>query len=356
MAILPQSRAVVLVQSPGVVKVAVMPTPQPSPTQILIGCSFVGLNPSDTKMVEAGMPLDSVAGLDFAGVVVSKGANRHTSVKVGDRVCGVALGYNREDSSTGAFAEYIVAEEHLVLPIPGNMSFEEAATLPVALLTAGMVMYKTLALKCQPLCDSRHFLVYGGSTTSGIIMIQLLRHSGFRPIAVCSPRNFDLVRAAGAAAVYDYRSTTCAADILSLTKNKLVYAVDCITNSESMKICYGALGSKGGRYVALDSFLISGHSRRAVRPSWVFAMSAFGCAVDWVAPYKCGPSLADRDFAENWFREATLLVHDGIVRPHRYRVVGDSLQSVGEGLKELHRGQVSGVKLVCAVGNTTRCH
>lgn len=116
-----------------------------------------------------------------------------------------------------------------------------------------------------------------------------------------------------------------------------------------MRICYEALGAAGGRYVALDSFPIASHSRRAVRPSWVFAMSAFGSAVDWVAPYKCGASPADREFAAAWTREVAALVGAGDVRPPRYRVVGETLDDVGQGLEELRSGRVSGTKLVCIV-------
>ncbi|TKW51838.1 Enoyl reductase LovC [Colletotrichum tanaceti] len=116
-----------------------------------------------------------------------------------------------------------------------------------------------------------------------------------------------------------------------------------------MNICYDAMGAAAGRYVALDSFPVASHSRRAVRPSWVFAMTAFGCAVDWVAPYKCRPSPADRLFAESWMRRAADLVRDGHVRPLRFRVVGDSLGDVSKGLEELRRGAVSGEKLVCIV-------
>lgn len=169
-------------------------------------------------------------------------------------------------------------------------------------------------------------------------------------MATCSPHNFPLVKAAGAAATFDYKSPTCAADIRTFTKNQLSFAADCITTPDSMKLCYEALGEGAGRYVALDSFPVSGHSRRSVRPSWVFAMSAFGAAVDWVAPYKCAPSRADRDFAGVWTQEAAALVREGTIRPLRYRVVGESLEDVSLGLEELRSGRVSGEKLVCRVG------
>lgn len=172
---------------------------------------------------------------------------------------------------------------------------------------------------------------------------------GFIPVATCSPHNFNLVKTTGAEAAFDYNSPTCASDIREFTRNQLAYAADCITTADSMKICYESLGAEGGRYVALDSFPIASHSRRAVRPSWVFAMSAFGSAVDWVAPYKCDPSPADRDFAAAWTREVAGLVRDGAVKPLRYRVIGETLEDVAKGLEELRSGRVSGMKLVCLI-------
>lgn len=168
-------------------------------------------------------------------------------------------------------------------------------------------------------------------------------------MVTCSPHNFDLVKTTGAEAAFDYRSPTCAANIREFTTDQLAYAADCITTADSMKICYESLGAGGGRYVALDSFPIASHFRRAVRPSWVFAMSAFGSVVDWVAPYKCDASQADRDFAAAWTREVAGLVRNGVVKPLRYRVIGEMLEDVDEGLEELRSGRVSGIKLVCLV-------
>lgn len=172
---------------------------------------------------------------------------------------------------------------------------------------------------------------------------------GFIPVVTCSPHNFDLVKTAGAAKAFDYKSPTCAEDIREFTVDQLAHAADCITTADSMRICYESIGAQGGRYVALDSFPIASHSRRAVRPSWVFAMSAFGSAVDWVAPYKCDGSQADRDFAAAWTRDVAGLVRDGAIKPLRYRVIGETLEDIDKGLEELGSGRVSGTKLVCLV-------
>jgi aspyridone synthetase trans-acting enoyl reductase len=183
-------------------------------------------------------------------------------------------------------------------------------------------------------------------------VLTLVISSGFIPVVTCSPHNFDLVKSTGAEAAFDYKSPTCASDIRDFTKHQLAYAADCITTTESMKTCYESLGTEGGRYVALDSFSIASHSRRSVGPSWVFAMSAFGSAVDWVAPYKCEASPADRTFAAVWMREVGGLVRDGTVKPLPHRIIGQTLGDIDKGLEELRSGRVSGMKLVCSVNKS----
>ncbi|KAG8160819.1 hypothetical protein KVR01_009083 [Diaporthe batatas] len=349
MTLLPKSRNAVIVHGREAAKLITTSIPVLSPTNVLVKTACVGLNPSDVKMIQAGMPQGSMAGLDFAGIVISKGTNVCSDIRPGDRVCGVAFGYNNNNNTTGAFSEYVVAEEHTLFRIPDSISFEEAATLPCGLLTGGMVLHNTMKLRSVQSEQTRYALVYGGSTASGLCMIQLLRHCGFVPVVTCSPHNFDLVKETGAEAAFDYQSSTCACDIRDFTSNQLAYAADCITTADSMRICYESLGADGGRYVALDSFPIASHSRRAVRPSWVFAMSAFGSAVDWVAPYRCDASPADHDFATNWMKEVSRLVSDGVVKPLRHRVIGETLADIDKGLQELRSGRVSGTKLVCLV-------
>ncbi|KAL8369932.1 hypothetical protein RB595_000337 [Gaeumannomyces hyphopodioides] len=388
---IPPTRSALVVAGPGRLELATQPTPEPGPGQVLVRVACVALNPSDAKMVDAGVPIGSVAGLDFAGVVVAVGPpgpedgakpNR-TEIGVGARVCSLAYGYKRGGGGvTGGFADYVLAEAHLLIPVPVGMTLEDAATLPVGLITGGMVLFRELGLTSRERTvrtaeprqgdsspeedEDRAVLVYGGSTASGLIMIQLLRHAGFDPIAVCSPSNFKLAKSAGATAVFDYHAgpETCAAEIRDHTAGRLRLAIDCITSPDSMRLCYGALrllseqqaGSEGvmgdSRYVALDSFPVSGHTRRAVRPSWVFAMTGFGAPVDWTGPYRCDARPDHREFAARWMRdEVPRLLEQGAVKPlARTRVQGRSLLDVQAGLRELSEGRVSGEKLVCVLG------
>ncbi|TLS31068.1 hypothetical protein PpBr36_02607 [Pyricularia pennisetigena] len=418
MAAIPPTRSALVVSGPGQLDLVTQPMPEPGPGQVLVRVACVALNPSDAKMVNAGVPLGSVAGLDFAGVVVAVGPpagsfpatngqddppkeEHGRQITIGSRVCSLAFGYNKDGGLTGGFADYVLAEAHLLVPVPDGMALDETATLPVGLITGGMVLFHELGLDATERAmhdsdlaeeeeeeekkkkdildhqDRRTALVYGGSTASGLIMIQLLKQqvtnsAGFDPIAVCSPSNFQLVKSAGATAVFDYRAgpEDCAAEIRTHTRDRLQLAIDCITSPDSMRVCYGALrpapslsgrGRDDGaglavvgdsRYVALDSFPASGHTRRAVRPSWVFAMSGFGKPVDWTGPYRCEALPDHREFAARWMREVVpRLLEQGAVKPlARTRVLGRSLVDVRGGLRLLSEGRVSGEKLVCVLG------
>lgn len=173
---LPPKRHGLLVSKPGELQPSPLAMPQLSPGQVLVKTSCVALNPSDAKMVAAGLPRGSLAGLDFSGTVVAVAPGEVSgSTPVGARVCGLACGYSEEEGAAGAFADYVVAEAEFLLRVPDSMSLEQAATLPVGVLTAGMVLFNTLRLREKKPEEDRHVLVYGGSTASGIFIIQVLR-------------------------------------------------------------------------------------------------------------------------------------------------------------------------------------
>ncbi|TLD11805.1 hypothetical protein PspLS_11640 [Pyricularia sp. CBS 133598] len=401
---IPPSRSALIVSGPGQLELVMQAMPKPGPGQVLVRAACVALNPSDAKMVNAGFPSGSVAGLDFAGVVVAIGPppiglftesigkddnpkeEEGCGIEIGSRVCSLAFGYNKDGGLTGAFADYILAETHLLVPVPKGMTFEEAATLPVGLITGGIVLFQELGLtgtekaayeielgqKKEEIKNSqnRTVLVYGGSTASGLILIQLLKHAGFNPITVCSPTNFELVKSAGATAVFDYHTGPgdCEAKIREHTSDRLRLAIDCIASPFSMSVCYSALsraestrpGQNEGvgvvvghsRYIALNSYPVSGHTRRAVRPSWVFAMSAFGKPVEWTGPYKCEARLGDRKFAAKWMHKMIpRLLEQGAIKPlAKIRVMGKLLVNLRDGLQLLDEGRVSGEKLIYSIG------
>jgi NADPH:quinone reductase-like Zn-dependent oxidoreductase len=130
-----------------------------------------------------------VRGVDLAGVVEAVGKNVKR-LQPGDEVFG---------SCTGAFAEYVSAEEKSFVPKPASMTFEQAAAVPVAGCTALQAL-RDIG-KVQP---GQKVLINGAAGGVGTFAVQIARSFGAEVTGVCSTRNVDLVRSIGADHVVDY--------------------------------------------------------------------------------------------------------------------------------------------------------
>jgi NADPH:quinone reductase-like Zn-dependent oxidoreductase len=128
-------------------------------------------------------------GVDLAGEVEAVGANV-TRFKPGDEVFG---------ARPGAFAEYVTVREDQVSPKPATVTFEAAAAVPVAALTA----LQALRDKGR-IADGQQVLINGASGGVGTFAVQIAKSYGAEVTGVCSPRNVDLVRSLGADHVIDY--------------------------------------------------------------------------------------------------------------------------------------------------------
>ena len=118
-----------------------------------------------------------------------------------------------------------------------------------------------------------------------------------------------------------------------------------------MKICYTAIGSQGGHYVALDPFPIRVHTRRSIKPNWIIAYTIFNKPINWRRPFQRDPRPADREFGEGWFRLSQTLLDAGAITPHPHRKQASGLAGVIGGIDQVRRGLVAGTKLVYEVTN-----
>jgi len=134
-------------------------------------------------------PKSRLTGNDFAGIVEAVGKDV-TGFEPGDEVFG---------ANTGALAEIVRTMEGWVAPKPANLSFEEAAAVPIAALTAlqGLRDHGQV----QP---GQHVLVHGASGGVGTFSVQIAKALGAEVTAVCSTRNVEQARALGADHVVDY--------------------------------------------------------------------------------------------------------------------------------------------------------
>jgi NADPH:quinone reductase-like Zn-dependent oxidoreductase len=130
-----------------------------------------------------------VRGVDVAGVVEAVGQSV-TRFRPGDEVYG---------GCQGAFAEYASAGEDELAPKPANLTFEQAAGVPVAGLTALKAMRDAAHVR-----PGQQVLINGASGGVGIFAVQIARAFGAEVTGVCSTRNIDLVKSIGAEHVVDY--------------------------------------------------------------------------------------------------------------------------------------------------------
>ncbi len=187
--------------SPAVLKVEESIKPSPAADEILVKVHAAAVNPLDWHYMRGepyvmrlssgiGAPNDSSMGVDFSGTVEAVGQDVRR-FKVGDAVFG---------GRGGALAEYVtVRESRAVVHKPENLSFEQAAALPIAAVTALQGLRDHGRLK-----SGQKVLINGASGGVGTFAIQLAKSIGAEVTGVCSTRNVELVRSLGADHVIDY--------------------------------------------------------------------------------------------------------------------------------------------------------
>ncbi|TFF40842.1 NAD(P)H-quinone oxidoreductase [Mucilaginibacter psychrotolerans] len=154
---------------PEVLQLADRPTPTYSANEVLIKVMAAGINRPDVFQRKGnypppdGAPKD-IPGLEIAGIVAQVGAGV-SRWKVGDKVCALVIG--------GAYAEYCPAPEGQCLPIPANLTFAEAASLPETFFTVWSNVFDRAGL--QP---GESLLVHGGSSGIGVTAIQMAKALG----------------------------------------------------------------------------------------------------------------------------------------------------------------------------------
>ncbi|KAI1638953.1 zinc-binding dehydrogenase [Biscogniauxia mediterranea] len=341
-------RAVIQDQSGRPVIVEDKPIPALRPGTLLIKTAAVALNPSDYKMGSAFPSPGALIGMDFAGHVVKLDTTR-PDLNIGDAVCGLVHGSNPADHEGGSFAEYVLVPADLVLKVPEGFPLEQAATLGTAVFTACASLWGSLKITVSPDDPAKEpfpVLIYGASTASGTMATQLVRLSGLDPIVTCSSKNFDLVKAYGAQAVFDYTSPDVAREIRSYTKGRLRHALDCITCQESTTCCFNAIGRPGGRYACLEACPAEWKTRDAVKAEFVMSLEVFGKEVKLGGEYGRPADPEKHDMATEFVKVFQRLFNEGSIKPHPVEIVGQGFDSVLKGLTTLKSGGVSGKKLV----------
>jgi NADPH:quinone reductase-like Zn-dependent oxidoreductase len=192
--------------SPAVLKLEEVQKPVPQDDEVLVKVYATSVNAGDWAHLLRGKPFlmrlmgfgllkpkNTILGSDIAGRVEAVGRNVK-QFQSGDEVFGNTARYG-----FGGFAEYVAVPENALILKPTNISFEEAAAVPQAALTA-----------LQGLRDKGHIqkgqkvLIHGAGGGVGTFAVQIAKAFGAEVTAVCSTRNLDIVRSIGADHVIDY--------------------------------------------------------------------------------------------------------------------------------------------------------
>ncbi|MCJ1324021.1 hypothetical protein MMC10_000683 [Thelotrema lepadinum] len=353
-----------------------IPEPTIRPGYIKVKTAAVALNPIDWKYIELLGKPGLLLGADYSGIVEEIGPECQTTLKKGDAVFGCVHGGNMSHKEDGCFSEICLNRDGILAKKPESLSFEEAATFPAAILTSGVSLYQYLGLpipsseKPQATASNEKnaltILVYGGSTATGMMAIQLAKLSGYKVLTTSSPHNFPLLTSLGASHCFSYHSpTTVGAEINTHTSNTLTKALDCIGSPTSASICAAALSTslppsppnpnteaaEGHHYVSLQYAALDLFPRADVKKASLSVYTALGEAfrfLDREVPFVPG----DYAFGRKVFALAETLVEQGRLKPLPVEKKGGGFEGVLGGLQEIREGRVSGRKLVAVVGET----
>ena len=221
--------------SPDVLKCEEIEKPTAGDNEVLIRVRAASVNPFDWHFmrgtpymvrIQAGLrkPKDKRLGVDVAGQVEAVGRNV-TQFRPGDEVFGACR---------GAFAEYACASESALVMKPDNVTFEQAASAPVAAFTA----LQGLRDKGQ-IQPGQKVLINGAAGGVGTFAVQIAKWFGADVTGVCSTRNADMVRSIGADRVIDYTQ-----EDFAKSGQRYDLFFDCVGN-HSLLACRRVLNPKG---------------------------------------------------------------------------------------------------------------
>ncbi|KAJ5930385.1 NAD(P)-binding protein [Penicillium verhagenii] len=177
---------------------------EPLDNEVLVNVQYSGINPADIKHATIGF-YDSVAGYDFAGIVIKSGREKESQFKQGDRVLGFAAPTVDKPQQYGTHQDFHCAR-HFIYHVPVHMPMTDAACLLVVTHTAADAIFNQLELPLSPNGDkSQPLLIWGGSGAVGSSAIQFAKKAGCHPILVtASPKNHSKLLELGATECFDY--------------------------------------------------------------------------------------------------------------------------------------------------------
>ncbi|MCJ1434878.1 hypothetical protein MMC27_004248 [Xylographa pallens] len=333
------------------------PYTPPSPGQLVLRNSALGINPVDWAKQMLGdvmlpyIRYPIVLGEDVAGTVVAVG-DGVSRFHVGDRVLAVACAITSNVPAEGGFQLYTVAREWFTTPLPAHVSFERACVLPLALLTASLGLFSkehlgldlpTVPARPTPTSTdgtpSRVVIIAGGASAVGGTAVQLAASAGYEVVSTASPKNFAHVKRLGAAHVVDYKSATVGEDLSAAVRGRQLCGCFSLGDGTA-DVLAGVLARHDGPGPT---------SMRIARAEGKHSVdSGSGVEVKFIAidPAAIGPASPARPIFEDFLPRA--LAERVLVPAPEPEVVGKGLDQIQDAFM-VHKRGVSAKKIVVAL-------
>jgi NADPH:quinone reductase-like Zn-dependent oxidoreductase len=309
--------------SPDVLELKEVVKPAPNDGEVLVKVQAVSVNAGDLHLLRANpflvrlmsgflKPKFNVLGTDVAGRVEAVGGNggKATQFQVGDEVFGNVVAYG-----WGGFAEYVCAGADAFVLKPSNVTFEEAAAVPMAATTALQGLRDHGKIQA-----GQKVLINGASGGVGTFAVQIAKSFGAEVTAVCSTQNVDTARSMGAEHVIDYTQE-------DFTKNGQRYDL--------------ILGANG--YHPISDY------KRSLSPKGIYVMTGGSGAQTFQAMMQLGPWVAKPNPKDLAFLNE--LLKAGKIKPVIDR--NYPFSEIPEALRYLEEGHARG-KIVITVDQNRR--
>ncbi|KAH7267441.1 chaperonin 10-like protein [Fusarium redolens] len=257
----------------------------------------------------------AVLGCDFTGKVERLG-KEVSKIAEGDTIAGLLWG--GEVKGLGAFSEYTKAHESICFRVPKNISLREAATVPLASITAWLAFFSKDCLDIDRTKSDTVVLIWGGSF---------------------------LVRSLGATHVFDYNDSDVVKSIKD-TAPGLQYVFDAIGNKMSSTTASQAIDENGGTLTTVrpdKSFTENVTKQTKVTP--VLVWTAFNRVIQYKKA-QFPASEDDHKLRAEFNEKLPVWIEEGKIKPNKPKVIPGGLDAVVQGFQEYRDDKISGYKLV----------
>jgi NADPH2:quinone reductase len=250
---------------PEMLKLMDLPRPTPCVGEVLIQIKAAGINPVDWKirqgLFQGRLPhqFPIILGWDAAGVVQELGGGIK-DIKVGDEIFAYC---RKETIHDGTYAEFINLTPNHLAPRPKNLSWEEAAAIPLSALTAYQSLFESLQLKRNEV-----ILIHAGAGGVGGFAVQLAREAGAVVLSTASTHHHNYVLGLGAQEVIDYRTQNFSEAVLKKYPEGIDAVFDTVggdTQIQSLKVL-----KNGGRLTSLLALQSEAQQQSRCKIGYVF--------------------------------------------------------------------------------------